>query len=401
MGAGAAGLAAARCAVAAGLEVVLLEARPHVGGRCVTAMTGGHPIDLGAHWLHAGEVNPLVRIALDRREPVRRAPQGPYLVKRGRFAPRATRDAHARGFDRVDRAIARAAAGERDVSIAACLPPLGPWRASLASTFALISGRPLDEVSAWDFPSDEFGDNWFVRGGYGAFLGRLARDLPVVTGAPVTRLVRDAGGVTLATPLGEVRARAAIVTVSMPVLAAGAIAFAPALPEATRSAIASFRPGSYDHVVINWPGSPFRKPDRLAKLIGRGPKSIFGLMVGIDRAPFHYLEFGHGDGPRHGRRAGMARRARTVLLEHFGAAALRRIRILHVTDWTSDPWSRCAWAVLPPGCADSRALVSDPVDGRLWFAGEANSHAMWGTVGGAWQEGERAAAEAGEALGRA
>jgi monoamine oxidase len=48
-----------------------------------------------------------------------------------------------------------------------------------------------------------------------------------------------------------------------------------------------------------------------------------------------------------------------------------------------------SWAVAPPGLAPMR--LREPVADRIWFAGEALSREQWGTVGGAWAEGERAA----------
>src|SRR5215213_1420427 len=80
IGAGAAGIAAARRLLAAGLSVVVLEARDRVGGRAVTVALKGHPVDLGAHWLHAGPINPLVKLGRARGEPLRRAPQDGHLV---------------------------------------------------------------------------------------------------------------------------------------------------------------------------------------------------------------------------------------------------------------------------------------------------------------------------------
>lgn len=399
VGAGAAGIAAARQAIAAGLSVAVLEARDRVGGRLLTAAFGGHPIDLGAHWLHAGYVNPLVRLGLARGEPLRRAPRGGHLVHRGRFAPRSQRDRYGEGFDRTDRAITQAAGAGPDRAISAVLPPLGRWGEAVASTFALISGRPLAEVSLADFPSDEFGDNYFVRGGYGAYVARLAAGLPIRLGCPVTRLDWSGTGVVLESAAGLLAARAAIVTAPAPVLAADAIAFAPRLPPEVVEAIAGFLPGSYEHVVLNWPDAPFRSADRIAKLVGT--RRIGGMMTRLDDAPFHYLELDHAavmDGVRRRGRDELARAARELLGAQFGARALGRLRVLAVTDWLSDPFSRCAWAVVPPGRVRDRVTLSRPLGGRIWFAGEANSSALWGTAGGAWAEGERAAAEVVTAL---
>ncbi|MDB5558369.1 MAG: amine oxidase, partial [Enterovirga sp.] len=65
-----------------------------------------------------------------------------------------------------------------------------------------------------------------------------------------------------------------------------------------------------------------------------------------------------------------------------------------VTDWLRDPWCLSAWSVVPPGRVAIRSAMARPVGERIWFAGEAVSQSLWGTVGGAWEEGERAALEA-------
>ena len=391
VGSGAAGIAAARRCLARGLTVAVLEARDRVGGRTVTARFAGHPIDLGAHWLHAGALNPLVRLGLARGEPLRRAPRGGHVVMRGRFGGKADQHANGRAFEQLDRSVAMAARQPDDRSIAAAMPPLGRWRKPVEATFALISGRPLGDVSAQDFPSDEFADNYFIRGGYGSYLARLATGLPVALRTPVELIDWSGSGLRLEGARGIVTARAAIVTAPVPVLAAGGLRFTPDLPADTASAIAGFLPGTYEHVVLNWPRSPFREPDRLAKLTGS--RLNLGMLTRIDAAPFHYLELDHETvRPFVGRdRRALARLARTFLIDQFGRGATEGLRVMAVTDWMNDPHSLCAWAVVPPGRAMDRATLSRPVGDRIRFAGEANSRAMWGTTGGAWEEGERAA----------
>ena len=101
-----------------------------------------------------------------------------------------------------------------------------------------------------------------------------------------------------------------------------------------------------------------------------------------------------------GRGADAARRfARAVLTDHFGRRALAGLTIPAVTDWRGDPLSRAAWASVPPGRYAIRDDLKSAVGGRIWFAGEALSRAQSGTVGGAWEDGERAAEAIIERLG--
>ncbi len=398
VGAGSAGIAAARRLLAAGLTVNVLEARDRIGGRTLTRTFKGHPLDLGAHWLHAGPINPLVKLGLERREPLRRAPVDGHFFVRGRPGSRAESAALDRAFAMADRAMTQAATARGDQAAAKVLPPMGPQGRRVAAIHGLVSGRPLKEVSLHDFPSMEYADNLFIAGGLGAYVSRLARGLPIRLGAAVRSIDWSAGGVRVESSAGTLRAKAVVVTTPMAVLQQDAVRFAPALPDAVQEAIHGFTQGVYEHVVLHWPDSPFRGADRLASLTGahREPP---GLLTCIDNTPFHFFELDQPTAAGFDRRDAHApyRFARVVLAEHFGHRAIRNLTTLHSTAWRNDSWSRASWAVVPPGLYPIRDTLKAPVGGRIWFAGEALSRAQWGTAGGAWEEGERAA---GEIIGR-
>lgn len=404
VGAGAAGIAAARHLTARNVAVAVLEARDRVGGRAVTARLRGHPVDLGAHWLHAGPINPLVRLGRERGEPLRRAPQQSHHWVGRRPGHPAEAAALSRAFAAADRAMtAGAAEGGPDRPAATALPAgLGPWGVRVALVHGLVSGRPLSDVSLHDFPSLEYGDNHFVAGGYGAYLARLARGLPIALRSPVIRIDWAGADVRVETADRSLRAKAVIVTVPTMVLDAS-LAFAPALPTATRVALDGFTAGIYEHVVLHWPSSPFRGADRLVSIVGGRHRSP-GLLARIDGTPFHYFEL---DAPcarsvdAQGGGADAVRRfVRTVLAEHFGHRALRDLSIPAVSAWRHDPWSRGSWAVVPPGQAGARLALHEPVAEKIWFAGEALSRLQWGTLGGAYAEGMRAAEAVLVRLGR-
>ncbi|ACA16694.1 amine oxidase [Methylobacterium sp. 4-46] len=405
VGAGAAGIAAARHLAARGLAVAVLEARDRVGGRTFTTTLRGHPVDLGAHWLHAGPINPLVALGRARGEPLRRAAQESHLMVGRRRARPAEDAAYGRAFALADRAMtAGAARGGPDRPAATALPPgLGPWGARVALVHGLVSGRPLGEVSLHDFPSMEYGDNFFVAGGYGAYLARLARGLPIALGAPVRAIDWSGPGVAIdAGPAGRLRARACLVTVPVMVLQdEDGLRFSPPLPRAVRRAIDGFLPGIYEHVVLHWPSAPFRGRDRLAGLTG-GRLQPPGLLTRVDGKAFHYFELDRPlaaalDAARAGP-DGARRLARAALAAHLGAGRLADLAVPAVSEWRHDPWSRGSWAVVPPGHAPARETLKAPVGDRIWFAGEALSRLQWGTAGGAYQEGERAAAAIAAAL---
>src|SRR6266508_1946680 len=152
VGAGAAGIAAARRIAAAGQRVAVLEADDRVGGRCITdTRTFGVPVDRGAHWIHTPDINPVAKLAPRPGFDIYPAPPGQKL----RIARRNAREGEMEDFlsalVRSNRAITDAATrGKSDVSCAQALPKdLGEWRGTVEFVLGPYGcGKDLNEVSA-------------------------------------------------------------------------------------------------------------------------------------------------------------------------------------------------------------------------------------------------------------
>src|SRR3954470_4430915 len=154
IGAGAAGIAAARKVAAAGRRYVLLEASDRVGGRCATdTATFGVPYDRGAHWLHMPDINPLVKLGSLAGLEVYAAPPGQKLRMAKRNAREGEMEDYLAAIVRTNRAIQDAARGKTDVSCAQTLPKdLGDWRPAVEFVLGPFScGKNLEDVSAMDF----------------------------------------------------------------------------------------------------------------------------------------------------------------------------------------------------------------------------------------------------------
>jgi monoamine oxidase len=237
----------------------------------------------------------------------------------------------------------------------------------------------------------------FCRQGLGALLGRLAAGLPVELATPVARI--HWGGrflVEVETARGRIDARAVIVTASTNVLSAGKIRFSPELPARPLDAIGKLGLGSYDRVALELSGNPlgFRSDELVfERSTGQRTAAILGNVSGTSLC---IVDVGGSFGRELSSRgeAEMVAFALDWLTNLYGNDMKRVVKRRHATRWNNAPWVLGAMSAAAPGAQSARRALMDPVSNRIWFAGEAAHETMWGTLGGAWASGERAAAAA-------
>jgi monoamine oxidase len=392
IGAGVAGIAAARALRAAGRSCLVLEAKDRVGGRAHSCATLGAMLDHGATWLHQANDNPLtpfVGAHIDH-DTVRER----HLHLGTRFATPSEMAGYWRAHAAFEDAIA-AAPFQPDRSVADAAPRGGPWDPTIAHWLGgQINAAELTRISLEDYvKTDLDGPNLLPREGVGGLVARLAEGLPVRLAHPVTRLDWSGPGVVLDGPWGRLRAARAIVTVSTGVLAAGGIAFTPALPAATQAAIAGLPMGLLTKFAFRLERevgiAPFHTARRAVSAAAPQPMSWVFQPFG---AP---LVFGFVGGARawalarEGKAATEAA-ARADFAAMFGDAGALGAAL--VTDWGTDPCFLGSYTHARPGHHAARATLAGPLgEGRLVFAGEACHSRFAGTVAGAWLSGEAAA----------
>ncbi|MEZ5787769.1 MAG: NAD(P)/FAD-dependent oxidoreductase [Xanthobacteraceae bacterium] len=406
IGAGVAGIAAARSILAAKRRVVVLEAADRVGGRCITdTRLFGVPLDRGAHWLYARDSNPLTKFGGPAKLDVYPAPPGQRIRIGQRYARESELEDFLSVLVRARRAIAEAARGKTDISCAQALPKdLGEWRDTIEFVLGPVAcSKDLSEVSAADFSRMGSRDSAaFCRQGLGTLVARLADELPVRLSTPVTRIETwRRGRVTVETPRGNIVARGAIVTVSTNVLAAGKINFDPNLPRRQADAIDNLRLGSYDRIALEMTGSPFGpQGDDLIYQKTDGVRTA-RMLANASGTQICMIDVGGKFGRElaaQGERA-MADFAVEWLTGLYGADIRQSVKRAYATQWNKAPFVLGAFSAASPGGQSARTALMEPVRGRVWFAGEALHETLWGTVGGAWESGERAAEAAMRQLG--
>jgi monoamine oxidase len=393
IGAGAAGIGAARRLTGAGKSTVVLEASSRVGGRAWTEEIAGHPIDLGCGYLHSGDKNPWTAIAeasgfeVDRRAP---AWQGETL---GLTA--AESDAAEAAFGAWETRM-RNIAAQTDRA-ADALEPNGAWNAYLQALSGYISGAALEHISIADYLAYEDAAteiNWRVPAGYGTL---IAASLPAAASLHLSTAVDaislDESAVKLTTRSGILRARAVLVTVSTAVLAGNGMRLPPQL-DPWRHAASLLPLGQDEKYVLEITGGDAFGPETHA--MGNPRDACTGS--------YYIRPFGRpliecfvgGDGARLRIEAGPAAAfamAIDELAALFGDNVRRHVRPLVCSAWSRSGRIGGAYSHALPGHASARAELARPFDERVFFAGEATRQGDFSTAHGAYASGMRAAEE--------
>lgn len=407
IGAGMAGLAAARALSGRGLRLAVFEARDRIGGRLWTDRSLGVPLDLGASWIHGTTGNPITRLADDLGQPrfgwdyedaeiVDQTGRLDLLETRldalesalGDLAYRSARQSDGWSVQDAISALLR----DRRLSgltvsdlKALCVYLVEQEYAADVETLALAA---LEEGSAFR------GSDAILPAGYDRLALGLSQGLDIRRGTPVEAVSHSASGVTLISGDRTFEAARVLITVPLGVLKAGTIAFSPPLPDAKRRAIEALGMGLLNKIYLRLaepvPGLDALNVIRLSDTPRAFPFWVnlaepTGLPVlGVLNAGSFALELEQLDNDA---RIAAAHEALATMLDDLPAP------IAGVsTAWARDARAYGSYSYLPAGTGFSaRQDLAAPVGDRLFFAGEAASATYPATVHGAFLSGQDAA----------
>lgn len=424
IGAGVAGLTAARLIAAEGQRVVVLEARDRIGGRVVTDRTGGVVTDLGASWIHGVHDSPVAAAAAAFGMPMVEHTVGSYQPG-GRpiayFDPAGERmtDAAARRFTgdihaldaTLEGVVAASRADEsyRDVTERA-LARQG-WDADRAQRVREFLehrteeqyGAWIDDLAAHGLDDDTVeGDEVVFPEGYDRLPAALAEGLDIRLGHVVSRVRWGTGGVQVSTSRGEHAADCAVVTVPVGVLQSGGLAIEPPLPEPVAGALSRLTMNAFEKVFLRFPRRFWE--DGVYAIRQQGPEGRWWHswydLTALDGTPT-LLTFAAGPAAAATRDWSDERIAASVLaqLRRLYGDRVQEPADVRVTRWQDDPFSRGSYAYMTVGGATSdHDDLATPVGGVLHLAGEATWTDDPATVPAAMLSGHRASEHV---LGRA
>jgi polyamine oxidase len=412
VGAGIAGLTAARQLTAAGVDCVVLEARDRIGGRLHTVVRGGRPLDLGGSWIHHPEANPLRTFADEVAVPCR--PGNPlgamtwFDVAEGRRLDVAESAATlAMQFETFPAEVARVqrdagphmtAAEGIEAFVAAAGLLAGEARRARQALLALVeadaAGLATQESWRWFWTEEEYGGDFFgdlPETGYGGLVAAMADGVDVRLGVEVTHVDVTDEMVVVRGPGCHEEGTHAVVAVPLGVLKGGVPAFTPPLPPDRVDAITHLGFGPYEKVALTF-AEPWWEALGLSHLVLFPAEPELPAVWVFDNHAF-------GNGP--------------TLVAHIFASAVPHLKDADLlidliaraagttvpapvevttTAWTDDPWSRGAYTHVPVGAEPSLAdLLGEPLGGRVLLAGEHTQSARLGYADGAMSSGAREA----------
>ncbi len=395
IGAGAAGLTAARRLADAGLEVAILEARQRIGGRIHTIHDPDCPVpvELGAEFVH-GNPSEILGTGL----PVYELDGERYAYEQGRVHQD---NDFWEDVDRVMSGMERVRNDQSFAAYAARSPEPAEakrWATQYVEGFNAADANRISVLSLVQAARAEEsidGDRLFrVTRGYDSLIEHLRPpNIEIHTGVAVRRVDWSRGRVVIEEDTGQFHARACIVTVPLGVLQAGSIQFSPAVPLPKGLIMGEvIRIG----LVFDEPFWEERLPDAFFLFTDRGQFPTFWT---THPKPSPLL-VGWAAGARARPLSGLAAEqvchealeSLTGLLSESADSLRRRLRTFYTYDWQNDPYSLGAYSYAEVGGAEAARKFAEPHEDTLFFAGEATEttgHSA--TVHGAIKTGQRAA----------
>lgn len=412
IGAGIAGIAAAVDLQAAGLDVVVLEARNRIGGRIWTDRQWGFPLDLGASWIHgSAPANPIWRL---------RNEQGwstvptdwDDLVVYDVDGDQISSSEYATDAARYRTAYRKARRwGNRQQEDTSLLDGINfALRQRTMSDYDERAlnfhlnfeveqdyGGDADELSNWWYDQDSWlggrQDSYMIDG-YDQLIDLLADDLDIRLETVVSAVSFGSSGVRVTTDQGTQQAAYAVVAVPLGVLKANRISFSPSLSRAKRAAISRVGVGTLNKLYLAFGERFWDETEAIGyQSENRGEWSLWmdleqvigePVLLAFNAATFGKTVESYGDQQT-------LNAAMDVLRTIYGRSIPNPQAAL-ITRWNDEEFSRGSYSHIPLGASgrDYRVL-SAPSGGRVFWAGEATNKKYPQTVAGAYLSGQRAA----------
>ncbi|MEM7010923.1 MAG: FAD-dependent oxidoreductase [Verrucomicrobiota bacterium] len=411
VGAGMAGISAARSLHDAGYKVTILEGRDRLGGRLWTSRKWKDaPVDLGASWIHGVRGNPLTKLADEISAPrvASDSDNWPLYDAGGQKLPGRTWNPIEKFEGQIRAAIRKANQEDRDISIGAAMTKHMDLKALNASDRRQLNfvannfieqewASDVDELSSWhiDEGKDFGGDDVIFPKGYDDLAHHLAKGLEIRLGEKVSAVSMRKDGVTVSTASGELEADRVVVTLPIGVLKSGAVKFEPGLPKRKQAAVDALGCGVMNKLHLRFPKVFWQSTADWISYLSE-EKGVFSAWFNQQRASKTPILTAFNSGR-------FGRAIEDWSDDKIVDEAMRTLQLMYgskipdpeaaqITRWASDPFALCSYSSPAVGMTKrSRDDLAEPISDRILFAGEATNADYPSTVHGAFLSGQREA----------
>ncbi|MDJ0732719.1 MAG: FAD-dependent oxidoreductase [Nostocaceae cyanobacterium] len=410
IGAGVAGLAAARKLVQLGWKVTVLEGRDRIGGRVCTQGYKGVAIDLGASWIHGIEGNPLTEISAQlglKHQPTSLEGSCFFDVNGKGLNAQASRSLIKRYQSLLSESSQTPV--DADQSVESAVPWLSVsqpiceseqrYLTWIKAAFASYMGADVFHHS-WAYLNDDKpfgGANHLLVDGYAPIVKFLAQGLNIQLGQVVKQVIYNREHVVVKTETAQFVADRVIVTLPLGVLQSGQVSFEPPLPASKQQAVQRLGMGLLNKIILCFPRC-FWQPEidfigYVSDNSGDSPL-LLNLLPHVGNPVL--VAFLGGETARKSEKLQDRQLVKQVMssLQRMYGKEIPQPTTTIVTRWGSDRFACGSYSFIPVGASgEDYDILATPVEKRLFFAGEATNREHPGTVHGALLSGIRAACQ--------
>ena len=417
VGAGVAGLVAARALHMSGVEVLVLEGRDRIGGRINTFDLAGVPVDLGASWVHNGSGSPMIPFLDDIGVALLPAKisdivAGASVMDRtsGTYPSAQLRTEVVQGLLAYEAGAQELAAKVGDTitlheGLMRLVGPADPaTSATIGALLGLFDGEPTEALGFGTFTqfflgTGESDDDRFPAGGFRRAVDALADGLDVRLSTRVTEVIDSGDGVRVTTDQGTELGSHVLVTVPLGVLKAGSISFDPPLAPEHQAAIDRMGFGAFEKVALAYDRPVWQQQGQPTNVLVADTTRAWPLILDMSswyKKPVVVALTGGDHAHRVAALPATEREAQVAAIVSQMTQGRPADPIAATsTSWATDPFTLgCYSGLLRQETGEGTASYPDALakpHGRILFAGEATSRDSFGLVDGAWLSGVREA----------
>ena len=406
VGAGIAGISAAKILDKNNISNIVIEANNQLGGRVRKAKKSfGSWFDLGCSYLHEGEINPLTSIAESLKVPINYENGDIFSIEKTKYLirnkPFLSKKNHLlkKSHDKFLKNLNFYKYKVEDSSLSSCLNICDPYYPILFDHLTGLNGIEANLVSAVDFASVNDGKDFIIESGLANLIDKWAKGINSILNTPVTQINWEKDYIEIYTQSKKYICKSALLTVSNGILQNEDITFIPQLPNYKIQAIHNLPMGILNKIGVLFKQGTFKENDigwyvALTDANDNDKSQIISFEIRKREKEHMIFFFGGEKGLDVENFPDKYYKIITAFIKNqFGNLIGNNIKEIIHTSWGKDPFTKGSYSFALPGHSSERELLKKTLEKKVYFAGEATVKSYYGTCHGAYISGVNAANE--------